>query len=424
MGATGGADHAHSHPRDERQPRRLRRHRRRLAGLRLFPNFSPELCGIDRKSLLDGFGTIVMGRVNYEGQAATWPNAEGPLADTMNRVEKVVFSTTLRVRRLGELPAGDRPARGRARPPQGRRRRPVGASGGATFARYLTSHDLVDEFRFTVHPVVLGSGKPIFEKRVALEPTRVHGVPERRRGADLPPTARLTRARRRRHRGRRRSRGLPRPAADADPVGARRARLGDRPGATARPAPAAGQLPPADPRAARPGRAGGGAAQGQHRRARDAGHRVVVRHLARRAGRPAAGPEPLPRPALGGVAAVARRPAGRGGRRADHRGRAVRQAADDVRARRRGAVRVARRAGRVRRGAEQRRAWPSSASTTTRTPPRAGATGSSWPSTRAPRPAPTARRADDVARVRRPPRAGARPDARAGLGRHRDRTRA
>ncbi|MBO9555905.1 dihydrofolate reductase family protein [Cellulomonas sp.] len=60
----------------------------------MFPNFSPELMA-DTETLLSGFGTILMGRVDYEGQAATWPTREGPLADIMNGVEKVVFSTTL-----------------------------------------------------------------------------------------------------------------------------------------------------------------------------------------------------------------------------------------------------------------------------------------------------------------------------------------
>src|SRR5918993_1402436 len=55
----------------------------------IFPNFSPELMA-DTQQLLEGFDTILMGRKNYEGQAASWSTAEGPLADVMNNVEKVV----------------------------------------------------------------------------------------------------------------------------------------------------------------------------------------------------------------------------------------------------------------------------------------------------------------------------------------------
>ena len=134
----------------------------------VFPNFSPELMA-DTQQLLDGFDTILMGRKNYEGQAASWASADGPLADVMNNVEKVVFSTTLtdvgwnnsrlatgtpeeEIARLKSLPGG-----------------PIGASGGAGFAQYLSSHGLVDEYRLTIHPIVLGSGLPVFTTRVGFD---------------------------------------------------------------------------------------------------------------------------------------------------------------------------------------------------------------------------------------------------------------
>ncbi|RXZ48916.1 dihydrofolate reductase [Agromyces fucosus] len=134
----------------------------------VFPNFSPELMA-DTQQLLGGLDTILMGRKNYEGQAATWPAAEGPLADVMNNVEKVVFSTTLtdvdwnnarlatgspeeEIARLKSLPGG-----------------PIGVSGGAAFAQYLSSHGLVDEYRLTIHPVVLGSGLPVFTTNIGFD---------------------------------------------------------------------------------------------------------------------------------------------------------------------------------------------------------------------------------------------------------------
>lgn len=134
----------------------------------IFPNFSPELMA-DTQQLLEGFDTILMGRKNYEGQAVSWSTADGPLADVMNNVEKIVFSTTLgdvdwnnsrlatgtpeeEIARLKSLPGG-----------------PIGASGGALFAQYLSSHDLVDEYRLTVHPVVLGSGLPVFTTRIGFD---------------------------------------------------------------------------------------------------------------------------------------------------------------------------------------------------------------------------------------------------------------
>ena len=134
----------------------------------VFPNFSPELMA-STQQLLGGLDTVLMGRKNYAGQAETWANAEGPIAEVMNSVHKVVFSTTLtqaewsnatlataapeeEIPRLKSLPGG-----------------PIGASGGAKFAQYLSSHGLVDEYRLTVHPVVLGSGLPLFTTRIAFD---------------------------------------------------------------------------------------------------------------------------------------------------------------------------------------------------------------------------------------------------------------
>jgi dihydrofolate reductase len=134
----------------------------------IFPNFSPELM-VDTQQLLAGFDAILMGRKNYEEMAASWPTADGPMADVMNSVEKVVFSTTLttlewnnsrisaaepeeEIALLKSLPGG-----------------PIGASGGAQFAQYLSSHGLVDEYRLTIHPIMLGSGIPIFNSRIGFD---------------------------------------------------------------------------------------------------------------------------------------------------------------------------------------------------------------------------------------------------------------
>jgi dihydrofolate reductase len=133
-----------------------------------FANFSPELLAATTE-LLGGLDTILMGRANYESQAASWPNAEGPLAAVMNNAKKIVFSTTLKtvdwknatlatgtpeeeIARLKSLSGG-----------------PIGVAGGAGFASYLLERNLIDEFRLTIHPVVLGSGIPLFASRIAFD---------------------------------------------------------------------------------------------------------------------------------------------------------------------------------------------------------------------------------------------------------------
>jgi dihydrofolate reductase len=107
----------------------------------------------------------LLGRVTYDGFAAAWPNFkdEQGFADKMNNMPKVVVSSTLKdaawnntrivssnvtdeVNRLRQAPGGD-----------------IIVAGSATLVRYLAANDLVDEYRFLVHPIVLGSGKRIFD---------------------------------------------------------------------------------------------------------------------------------------------------------------------------------------------------------------------------------------------------------------------
>jgi len=109
----------------------------------------------------------LMGRVTYDGFAAAWPameEATGEFGRKMNNMPKVVVSTTLtnpewknttvisgnvaaEVARLKEQYAGD-----------------VLVPASATLVETLREHDLVDEYRLMVHPVVLGSGKRLFKE--------------------------------------------------------------------------------------------------------------------------------------------------------------------------------------------------------------------------------------------------------------------
>lgn len=108
-------------------------------------------------------GTLLFGRVTYEGMAAYWPSAEGQLAGFMNRVPKVVFSRTLEradwnntrlvrenvpeeVSQLKQQPGGD-----------------IFIFGSADLASTLIPHGLIDEYRLGVSPFVLGGGTPLFK---------------------------------------------------------------------------------------------------------------------------------------------------------------------------------------------------------------------------------------------------------------------
>jgi dihydrofolate reductase len=148
---------------------------------------------------------LLMGRVTYQGFADSWPSMseEGPapvdFTGRINNMPKYVVSTTLNevgwtnsslvkgdvveaVRELKRQPGQD-----------------ILMFGCGELARTLTWHDLVDEIRVWVHPVVLGRGESLFtgwsETRFRLTGTRTFGsgvvvlAHEPVRGHARPPLA-------------------------------------------------------------------------------------------------------------------------------------------------------------------------------------------------------------------------------------------
>jgi len=117
--------------------------------------------------------TLLSGRVSYQGFESFWPGvAQDPnapeqmkqLAREMNRLHKVVFSQTLKevtwenttlfhgylIEEVKKLKQGD------------------GASmmifGSGTIVTQLADAGLIDEYLFTVTPVILGKGKRLFQE--------------------------------------------------------------------------------------------------------------------------------------------------------------------------------------------------------------------------------------------------------------------
>ena len=116
---------------------------------------------------------LLLGRVTYEGFAAAWPSREGEFADKFNNMPKYVVSSTLEdpewnnstvlqgdvaeeVSKLRERVDGD-----------------IVVHGSARLVQTLVEHDLVDELRLMVFPVVLGSGKRLFGDTSDKKPLRL-----------------------------------------------------------------------------------------------------------------------------------------------------------------------------------------------------------------------------------------------------------
>ena len=111
---------------------------------------------------------MLLGRVTYEEFASYWPGVSSedqPFADHMNNTSKYVVSRTLEeplewnnstlikgivaeeISRLKRQPGKD-----------------IGITGSVTLVQSLLQEDLLDELGLMIHPVVVGSGKRLFEE--------------------------------------------------------------------------------------------------------------------------------------------------------------------------------------------------------------------------------------------------------------------
>jgi dihydrofolate reductase len=105
---------------------------------------------------------LLLGRGTYEIFAAHWPYDEGPIADQLNGTRKHVASTTLEQVDWNNstLITGDVAEYVAAL------KREDGAEiqvhGSPGLIQTLLKHDLIDEFRLWIFPVVIGTGKRFF----------------------------------------------------------------------------------------------------------------------------------------------------------------------------------------------------------------------------------------------------------------------
>jgi dihydrofolate reductase len=105
---------------------------------------------------------LVLGRKTYEIFAAHWPYSDEPGADLLNSAPKYVASTTLDSVDWAnsQLLEGDVPtAVARLKEEDGPE---LQVHGSAVLIQTLLEHDLVDEFRLMIFPVVVGKGKRLF----------------------------------------------------------------------------------------------------------------------------------------------------------------------------------------------------------------------------------------------------------------------
>ncbi|OBF56700.1 deaminase [Mycobacterium sp. 852002-50816_SCH5313054-b] len=130
------------------------------------PYFEPETMGPAVAETMAGTDALLFGRRTWQTMAAAWPTRGGdPFADRMNEIPKYVASRTLTLDELSWtgsalLPPDD--AIGAIRELRARDGRAIQVMGSASLAAQLIEHDLVDEYRLMIEPIVLGGGKRLF----------------------------------------------------------------------------------------------------------------------------------------------------------------------------------------------------------------------------------------------------------------------
>lgn len=113
--------------------------------------------------LLFASDALLLGRVTYQGFAAAWPTMEGTgeFGERMNTMPKHVASRTLTAmewnanRIEGNVP--ETVARLKEQPGQA-----LLIYGSADLVNGLAQHNLIDEYRLMLHPVIVGKGKRLF----------------------------------------------------------------------------------------------------------------------------------------------------------------------------------------------------------------------------------------------------------------------
>ena len=116
---------------------------------------------------------LLLGRVTYQGFAAAWPSREGEFADKFNSMPKYVVSSTLDDAPWNNSTVLKGDVVGKVAELRQRLDGEIVIHGSAQLVQTLLEHDLVDELRLMVFPVVLGSGKRLFGNTSDKKPLRL-----------------------------------------------------------------------------------------------------------------------------------------------------------------------------------------------------------------------------------------------------------
>ena len=139
-----------------------------------FPYFNDEM-GQEVGAQMAASDTMLLGRKTYEMFASYWPTQPDDVepAGHMNNTPKVVVSNTLKTAdwQNTTIVSGDvNEALTRLKQQPGK---DIGITGSATLVQSLLRDGLLDELVLLVHPIVVGSGKRLFDDTTSQIPLKL-----------------------------------------------------------------------------------------------------------------------------------------------------------------------------------------------------------------------------------------------------------
>ena len=122
--------------------------------------------------------TILLGRKTYQDFANYWakvpdnPKAEDwekTFADKINALKKIVFSKSLKKAEWNDSTIMKKIAPEEIKKLKEESKKGIVIYGSASIIQELTKHELIDEYQFLVHPIILEKGIPLFKDKVNLK---------------------------------------------------------------------------------------------------------------------------------------------------------------------------------------------------------------------------------------------------------------
>jgi len=130
---------------------------------------------VGKLALDEALGTeaLLLGRRTYEWFAAKWPARSGELADRLNSQPKYVVSSTLEDPDWGPATVLNGDVVNEVSKLKQELEGDIVVPGSFRLLRTLIEHDVVDELRLKVFPVVLGGGERLFGETSHKKPMRL-----------------------------------------------------------------------------------------------------------------------------------------------------------------------------------------------------------------------------------------------------------